>query len=180
MSAADAQAKSSQQGRNPILLPGKVASCLGPEKGAALEALWLPTVPEAFSFSIPYSHLYRIHSAGYWSQDVCCRCSGKVLLGQADLYPLVGKVASCPWPENGGSLEALWLLPFPEAFSFCIPYSHLCRIHSVGSQSQDVCCRCSVKELPCWADPFPLAWQVAGCLGPVQNTLSWVPEPKCL
>jgi hypothetical protein len=45
MSAADAQAK----------------RCLGPEKGAALEALWFPPVPEAFSFCISYSHLCRIH-----------------------------------------------------------------------------------------------------------------------
>ena len=41
-----------------------MAGCLGPEKGAALEALWLPPVPEAFSFCIPYSHLCRILSAG--------------------------------------------------------------------------------------------------------------------
>jgi hypothetical protein len=30
------------------------------------------------------------------------------------------------------------------------------------------------------ADPFPLAGKLAGCLGPVQNSLSWVPEPRCL
>ena len=27
------------------------------------------------------------------NQDVCCRCSGSVLLGRADPYPLAGKVA---------------------------------------------------------------------------------------
>ena len=33
-------------------LARKVAGCLGPEKGAASEALWLPPVPEAVSFCV--------------------------------------------------------------------------------------------------------------------------------
>jgi hypothetical protein len=49
-----------------------------------------------------------------------------------------GKVTSCLGSEKGAALEALWFPPFPEAFSFCIPYSHLCRIHSAGSRNQDV------------------------------------------
>jgi hypothetical protein len=40
---------------DPYLLAGKVAGCLGPENGAALEALWLPPVPEAVIFCIPLS-----------------------------------------------------------------------------------------------------------------------------
>ena len=47
-----------------------------------------------------------------------------------------------------------------------------------GSRNPDVCCRCSGKALPSQADPFPLAGKVAGCLGPVQNTLGGVPEPR--
>ena len=43
------------------------------------ELLW--PVPEAVSFCILHSHLWRILSAGSQNQDVCCRCSGKALLG---------------------------------------------------------------------------------------------------
>jgi hypothetical protein len=128
------------------------------------ELLW--PVPEAVSFCILHSHLCRILSEESWNQDVCSQCSGQALLARADPYPRAGKVARCLarclGPEKGAALEALWLLPVPEAFSFCIPYSHLCRIHSAGSWNQDVCCRCSGKALPGRADPFPLAGKVAG------------------
>jgi hypothetical protein len=70
-----------------------VAGCLGPEKGAALEALWLPPFPEAVSFCISHTHLCRILSEGSRSQDICCRCSGNVLPGQVNPYPLARKVA---------------------------------------------------------------------------------------
>jgi hypothetical protein len=39
-------------------LAGKVSGCLGPEKGAASEALWLPPFPEAVRFCSTHSHLY--------------------------------------------------------------------------------------------------------------------------
>jgi hypothetical protein len=83
---------------DPYPLVWKVAGCLGPEKGAALESLWFPPVPEAVSFCIPHTHLWRILSAGSRNQDVCCRCSGNVLQGPADPYPLAGKVAGCLVP----------------------------------------------------------------------------------
>ena len=118
------------------------------------ELLW--PVPEAVSFCILHSHLCRILSEESWNQDVCSRCSGQVLPAWADPYPLAGKVASCLGPEKRAALEALWLLPVPEAFSFCIPYSHLCIILSAGSQNQDVCCSCSGKALSRRADSFPL------------------------
>ena len=51
-------------------LAGKVARCLEPEKGAASEVLWLPSVPEAVSFCSPHSHLCRLLSAEYQIQDV--------------------------------------------------------------------------------------------------------------
>ena len=118
----------------------KVAGCLEPENGAASEALWLPPVPEAISFCIPHTHLWRILLVGSRNQDVCCRCSGNVLPGQADPYLLSWKVAGYLRPEKGAALEALWLLPVPEAFRLCIPHSHLCQILLAGSQNQDVCC----------------------------------------
>jgi hypothetical protein len=107
------------------------------------ELLW--PVPEAVSFCILHSQLCRMLSEESWNPDVCSPFSGQVLPAQVDPYPLAGKVASCLGPEKGAALEALCLLPVPEAFSFCIPYSHLCRIHSEGSRNQDVCCRCSGK-----------------------------------
>jgi hypothetical protein len=119
------------------------------------ELLW--PVPEAVIFCIIHSHLCRILSEESWNQDVCSQCSGQVLLAWADSYPLAGKVAGWLGPKKGSALEALWLPPVSEAVSFCILYSHLCRIHSAGSKNQDVCCRCSGKVLPARADPYPLA-----------------------
>jgi hypothetical protein len=108
------------------------------------ELLW--PVPEAVSFCILYSHLCRILSEESWHQDVCSRCSGQELPGRADPYPLAGKVARCLGPKKGAAL-ALWLPPVPEAVSFCISHSHLCRILLAEFQNQDVCCRCSGKAL---------------------------------
>ena len=39
---------------------------------------------------------------------------------------------------------------------FCSPHSHLCRLLSAESWNQDVCCRCSGKSIPGWADTYPL------------------------
>jgi hypothetical protein len=122
------------------------------------ELLW--PVPEAVNFCILHSHLCRILSEEFWNQDICSRCSGKVLPAQADPYPLAGKVARCLGPEKGAALEALWLPPVPEAVSFCIPHSQLCRILAAGSRNQDVCHRCSGKALPGRVDPilWPGKW----------------------
>jgi hypothetical protein len=102
------------------------------------ELLW--PVPEALSFCILHSYLCRILSEESWNQDVCSRCSGQELPGRVDPYPLAGKEAGCLGPEKGAALEALWLSPVPEAVSFCIPHSHLCRILLAESRNQDVCC----------------------------------------
>jgi len=45
-----------------------------------------------------------------------------------------GKVPGCLEQETGSSPEAMWLLPVPEAVSFCSPHSHLCRLVSEGSR----------------------------------------------
>ena len=104
--------------------------------------------------------------------------------------PLTGKVhrylalgpPSCPKTkaQNRTCSKAELLWPVPEAVSFCILHSHLCRILSPVSQNEEVCRRCSGKALPGRADPYPLAGKVSGCLGPVQNTLRGVLEPRCL
>jgi hypothetical protein len=47
----------------------KVTRCLGPEKGAASVALWLPPVSEAVSFCGAHSLLCRLNSAESWNQD---------------------------------------------------------------------------------------------------------------
>ena len=108
----------------------------------------LGPVPEAVSFYILHSHLCRILSEESWNQDICSRCSGKALPARADPYPLARIVARCLGPEKGAALEVLWLPPVPEAVSFCILHSHLCRILPEESWSQDVCSQCSGKALP--------------------------------
>jgi hypothetical protein len=69
-------------------------------------------------------------TAKSWNQDVCHWCSGKALPGRADTSPLAGKVPGCLGPEKWVTSEALWLLPVPEAVSFCSAHSHLCRLLS--------------------------------------------------
>ena len=103
----------------------------------------LQPVTEAVSLCSPHSHLHRLVSEGSGNQDGYPWCSGKSLPGRADTSPLAGKVPKCLKPEKGAASEALWLLPVPEAVSFCNPHSHLCRLLSAESRNQDVCCQCS-------------------------------------
>jgi hypothetical protein len=60
---------------------------------------------------------------------------------------LAGKVPRCLEPETGTVSESLWLLPVPEAVSFCSPHSHLCRLVLVESGNQDVSHRCSGRKI---------------------------------
>jgi hypothetical protein len=78
--------------------------------------------------------------------------------------------AMCSW---AGQTPIFWPGEWPDVWG-------LCKILSVGSRNQDVCCRCSGNVLPGQADPYLLSWKVAGCMGPVLNTLGGVPEPRCL
>jgi hypothetical protein len=109
-------------------LAGKVPGCLEAKKGSASEALWLPPVPEAVSFCSPHSHLHRLVSVEPGNHNVSCRCSSNSLPGWADTSPQAGKVPGCLELETGTVSEVLWLLPVPEALSFCSPHSHLCRL----------------------------------------------------
>ena len=90
------------------------------------------------SFCNRHSHLHRLVSEGSWNQDGFSRCSSKALPGGVDTFPLAGKVAGCLEPETGSAPEAVWLLPIPEAVSFCSPHSHLCRLVSEGSGNQRI------------------------------------------
>jgi hypothetical protein len=117
----------------------------GAKTGSASEALWLLPVSEAVSFFSPHSHLRRLVSAGSGNQDGSPRCFGKALPGQADTSSLAGKVRGCLEPETGSASEALWLLPVPEAVSFCNPHSHLHKLVLAGSGNQDGFPRCSDK-----------------------------------
>ena len=64
--------QSAPRAGGPYPLAGKVAGCLGPEKGAALEALWLPPVPEAISFCILHTHLAEYSRGGGGSPEPRC------------------------------------------------------------------------------------------------------------
>jgi hypothetical protein len=92
----------------------------GARKGAASEALLLPPAPEAVYFCSAQSHLCRLLSVESCNQDDSRRSRGKGLPGRADNCPLAGRVAGCLDPEKGAASEALWLLPVPEAVSFCL------------------------------------------------------------
>jgi hypothetical protein len=95
---------------------------------------------------------------------------GKALTGWAGPFPLAGKVASCLGPEKWDALEALWLLPVPEAFSFCILYSHLCRILSAGSRNQDVWGWCFLRKLEDWRDGSAVKKTDCSSRGPEFNS----------
>ncbi|EDL14413.1 mCG147503 [Mus musculus] len=108
--------------------------------------------------------LCRLVLAGSGNQDVSGRCSGIGLPGRADSSPLARKVPGCLEPEMGPALEVLWLLPDPEAVSFCSPHSHLCRLVLAGSENQDVSSRYSGNGFPGRANASPLAGKVPGSL----------------
>jgi hypothetical protein len=106
------------------------------------------------------------------------------LPGWVDTWPLARKVARCLKPENGAASEALWLSPVPEAFSFCSPHSHLCRLLSVESGNQGGYCWSWGKSLSGWEDTCPLAGQVARCLelenGAASEALWLSPVPEAV
>jgi hypothetical protein len=141
-------------------LARKVPRCLEPETGSAPEAVWLPPVPEAVSFSSPHTHLCRLVSEESRYQDGSPRCSGKALPGRTDTSPLAGKLPRCLEPKMVSAPLALWLLPAPEAVIFCRPHSHLHRLVSEGSGNEDCYLRCSGNALPGGEDTSPLAGKV--------------------
>jgi hypothetical protein len=99
-------------------------------------------VPEAVSFCSPHSHLRRLDLEGSPYQDGSPRCFSKALLDWMDTSPLAGKVPGCLEPEMVSVSEAVWLLPVPEAVSFCSPHSHLCRLVSAGSGNHSLLFNC--------------------------------------
>ena len=109
------------------------------------------------SFCSRPSHLHSLVSERSRTRDGSPRCSGIALLFQAGTSPLAGKVPRCLEPETGSASEAVWLLPVPEAVSFCSPHSLLCRLVSEGSGNQDGSPRCSEEALLGGADT--LVWQ---------------------
>jgi hypothetical protein len=68
--------------------------------------------------------------------------------------------------QNRTSPEAELLWPVPEAVSFCILHSHLCRIILEESWNQDVCSRCSGQALPARVEPYPPARKWPAAWGP--------------
>jgi hypothetical protein len=88
------------------------------------------------SFCSPNSHLCRLVLVGSGNQDGSPRCCGKAFLCGVDTSALAGKVPGCLEPEMGSASEGLWLLPVPEAVSFCSPHSHLHRLVSAESGHQ--------------------------------------------
>ena len=80
------------------------------------------------------------------------------------------------WSPNRGvgspAPESVWLLPVPEAVSFCSSHSHLHRLVSEGSGNQDISTRSSGKALLGRVDTSPLARKVPGCLEPKKGFVS--------
>jgi hypothetical protein len=87
------------------------------------------------SFCSSHSHLCRLVLAWSRNQDGSPTFWGKALPGGVDTYPLAGKVPGWLEPETCSAPEALWLLPVPEAVSFCSPHSPLSRVVLVESRN---------------------------------------------
>ena len=84
----------------------------------------------------------------------------------------------------GSASEAVWLLPVPEAVSFCSPHSHLSRLVSEGSGNQDGSPRCSSKVLLGGVDTSPLVGKVPRYLEPetrsAPEAVSLLPGPETI
>jgi hypothetical protein len=71
-----------------------------------------------------------------------------------------------------------------QKLSACVVHSHLCRLCSVESRTQDGYCQSRGKSLPGWVDTCPLAWKVDGCLVPEKGAASvalwFLPVPEAV
>ena len=126
--------------------------------------LWLELVPQVILLaSISRPGRLALSSEFQWSEHSLQASSP--LTGKMHRYLALGPPS---WPKMKAQTrtcpEAELLWPVPEAVSFCILHSHLCRILSVGSWNQDVCRRCSSKVLPGrqtpihWSGKWPDVW----------------------
>jgi hypothetical protein len=126
--------------------------------------LWLELVPQVIILaSISRPGRLDLSSEFQWSEHSLQASSP--LTGKVYRYLALGPPS---WPktkaQNRTCPEAQLLWPVPEAVSFCILYSHLCRILSEESCNQDVCSRCSCQEFPAcgtpilWPGKWPGVW----------------------
>jgi hypothetical protein len=132
MAHPGAPAKPSQPGWSPILWQGRCLDVWSPKRG----------LPQKFcgsrlSQKLLACVIHTLACGDNFLQSAGAKMTppdpeAKNLPGWVDPCPL----ARCLEPENGAASEALWLLPVPEAVSFCSPHSHLCRLLSAESGNQ--------------------------------------------
>jgi hypothetical protein len=102
-------------GVDPSPLVGKVPGCLDSKTVLSPKLCRFCLSQKLCSFCSLHSHLSRLVSEGYGTQDGSPRCSSRALPGGVDTSPLTGKVPGCLEPKTGFVPEAVLLLPVPEA-----------------------------------------------------------------
>jgi hypothetical protein len=121
MAAPGAVVKRSWAGQTPLLWQGRSRDVWTPKHG-------LPQKLCGFHLSqkLLASVVHTLPCADI--QDGSPDAVAKTSQAGADTSPLAGKEPGCLEPELWSAPEALWVLPDPEAVSFCSPHSHLCRL----------------------------------------------------
>ena len=143
---APSPAPHSPLGQIPLLWQGRCPDVWSLKCGLSQKLCCFCLSQKLCCFCSVHSHLHRLVSEGPETQDGSPRCSSKSLPGGVDTSPLAGKVPGCLEPEKVSASEALWLLPVPEAVSFCSPHSHRLRL-VLESGNQDVSHRCSGNRM---------------------------------
>jgi hypothetical protein len=147
-----------------VLSAGKLSSC---REGAQISGIWTCLLTEdegpkqglsqklchsclsqmLCSFCSLHSHLFRLVSEGSETQDGSPRCSAAEP-SLADWTPLIWR-GRCPdvWSLERGLCQKLCHFCLSQKLcSFCSLHTHLCRLLTEGSGTQDGYPRCSVPN----------------------------------
>ena len=120
----------------------------GAETGSASEALWLLPVPEAVSFCSPHPYLHRLVSAESRNQDVSPQMLWQSPPGWAGHLSSFKDGAQMSGAQNGVCPRSCVTSACPRSCEVSVAHSHLSRLVSEGSGTQDGSPRCSGRALP--------------------------------
>jgi hypothetical protein len=134
-----------------VLSAGKLSSC---REGAQISGIQTCLLAEdeglkqglsqkMCCFCSLHAHLHRLVSEGHRTQDDSITCSGDQSPPWQTTSPLAGKVPRCLEPKRGLSQKLCHFCLSQKLCCFCILHSHLCRLVSEGSGTQDGSLTCS-------------------------------------